>query len=94
MAGEPGTGGVVVEARGLAKRFGRVTALEKVDLTIGPGIFGLLGPNGAGKTTLLRILATVLDPSEGTLAIAGHRLPRGKETVRRLLGYVPQEFAV
>ncbi|HEY8488851.1 MAG TPA: ATP-binding cassette domain-containing protein [Thermaerobacter sp.] len=94
MAGEPGTGGVVVEARGLAKRFGRITALEHVDLTIGPGIFGLLGPNGAGKTTLLRILATVLDPSEGTLAIAGHRLPRGKEAVRRLLGYVPQEFAV
>lgn len=94
MAGEPGTAGVVVEARGLAKRFGRVTALENIDLTIGPGVFGLLGPNGAGKTTLLRILAPVLDPTEGTLAIAGHQLPRGKEAVRRLLGYVPQEFAV
>lgn len=94
MPGEPGTAGVVVEARGLVKRFGRVTALENIDLTIGSGVFGLLGPNGAGKTTLLRILATVLDPTEGTLAIAGHQLPRGKEAVRRLLGYVPQEFAV
>ena len=93
MASERGTGGVVVEARGLAKRFGRVTALRNIDLTIGPGIFGLVGPNGAGKTTLLRILATVLEPTEGTLRIAGYPLPRGKEAVRRRLGYVPQEFA-
>ena len=50
---------------GVAKSYGRTTALSDLDLALGPGITGLLGPNGAGKTTLLRILATALGPDAG-----------------------------
>ncbi len=82
-----------VETAGLAKAFRGTTALDGVDLRIGPGITGLLGPNGAGKTTLLRILATVLAPDRGSVRLlgrdpanAGDRVP-----IRRRLGYLPQE---
>ena len=52
-------------AAGITKAFGPHTAVDHVDLALGPGIVGVLGPNGAGKTTLLRILATVLAPDRG-----------------------------
>lgn len=83
-----------IEVKGLSKRFGKVKALKDVHLTIEPGVFALLGPNGAGKTTLLRILATVLQPDSGEIKVAGHPLPQEKESVRRLMGYLPQEFGV
>jgi ABC-2 type transport system ATP-binding protein len=82
-----------VEIRGVTKRFGGLTALDDVDLTLEPGICGLLGPNGAGKTTLLRVLATVLPPDAGTVSIfgfdPGHSADRIE--IRRRLGYLPQE---
>lgn len=83
-----------IRVTGLTKRFGPVTALDGVDLTVEAGTFGLLGPNGAGKTTLMRILATVLDPTAGEVSVLGHDLPRHKEAVRRVLGYLPQEFGL
>ncbi|MBU0508282.1 ATP-binding cassette domain-containing protein, partial [bacterium] len=62
-----------VAARGIRKRFGDVTALGGVDVTIRAGEFyGLLGPNGAGKTTLLRILSGLMAADEGTLEIGGN----------------------
>jgi heme ABC exporter ATP-binding subunit CcmA len=74
---------------GLVRRFGERTALAGVDLRVAEGEFLLVtGPNGAGKTTLLRVLATVIRPSEGTVAIAGHALPRSAHAARPLVGYV------
>ena len=82
-----------IEIRGLRKVYpGGVVALEGLDLTIPPGVFGLLGPNGSGKTTLMRILATLLEPSAGDAYIDGHDVRRGKAPIREMLGYMPQEF--
>ena len=80
---------------GLSKRYpGGVQALSAVSLTIGPGMFGLLGPNGAGKSTLMRILATLQDADAGTVRLDGIDVLRQKEEVRKLLGYLPQEFGL
>lgn len=68
-----------------------VEAVRGVDLVVKEGeIFGFLGPNGAGKTTTLRMLATLLEPSEGTAVVAGHDLLRSPAQVRRNIGYVGQ----
>lgn len=75
---------------------GGVHALNNVDLTIPPGMFGLLGPNGAGKTTLMRMLAGIVRPTSGTICIAEYDggTERGKAAVKRILGYLPQDFGV
>ena len=84
-----------VKVRGLKKRFGAVTALDGVDLEIETGtVFGLLGPNGAGKTTLVRILATLLEPSEGRAAVLGHDVVDEPLAVRRQIGLAGQFAAV
>jgi ABC-2 type transport system ATP-binding protein len=80
---------------GLSKRYaGGVQALSEVSLQIGSGMFGLLGPNGAGKSTLMRILATLQDADAGAVSLDGLDVLRSKEQVRRLLGYLPQEFGL
>jgi ABC-type multidrug transport system ATPase subunit len=90
----------VIEIAGLTKTYGRgakaAPALRGIDLQIGSGMFGLLGPNGAGKTTLMRILAGVVNPSRGSLRVAGHDLTTetGKREVKSLLGYLPQELGM
>ncbi len=82
-----------VEIRGLHKVYpGGVHALQGIDLTIPPGIFGLLGPNGSGKTTLMRILATLLEPTSGEVLVGGHDVRTEKAQVRELLGYLPEDF--
>ncbi len=75
---------------------GGVYALNDVDLTIPPGMFGLLGPNGAGKTTLMRILAGIVRPTSGTIRIGAYdgSTERGRTAVKRMLGYLPQDFGV
>ncbi|MFZ0664700.1 MAG: ATP-binding cassette domain-containing protein [Acidimicrobiales bacterium] len=78
----------------LTRKFGRTEAVAGVDLQVGPGVFGLLGPNGAGKTSLLRMMATVLQPSSGSLQLLG-RDPanyRQRREIRRRLGYLPQNL--
>jgi ABC-2 type transport system ATP-binding protein len=85
----------LIEARGLTKRFGRVTALAGLDLSLPPGkIVAILGPNGAGKTTFVRTVATLLRPDAGTLAVAGHDVVREAQTVRRMIGLAGQSAAV
>jgi oleandomycin transport system ATP-binding protein len=84
-----------IEAEGLVKTFGKVKALDGVDMVAGEGtIFGLLGPNGAGKTTSIRILSTLLKPDSGRAAIGGYDVLRQPADVRRLIGLTGQYAAV
>ena len=76
-----------IEAEGLVKSFGKVKALDGVDMVAGEGsVFGLLGPNGAGKTTSIRILSTLLKPDAGRAAVGGYDVERRPADVRRLIG--------
>jgi len=81
--------------RNLSKSYPNgVQALDDVSLTIPQGMFGLLGPNGAGKSTLMRIIATLLDADRGEARLGDLNVLSRKEDVRRLLGYLPQDFGV
>jgi ABC-type multidrug transport system ATPase subunit len=71
-----------------------VRALIDVQLTIPTGMFGLLGPNGAGKSTLMRTIATLQEADSGSITLDGLDILRQKDEVRRILGYLPQEFGV
>jgi ABC-2 type transport system ATP-binding protein len=71
-----------------------VQALKNVSLTIPHGMFGLLGPNGAGKSTLMRILATLQEPDAGRVTLGDLDVLAQKDDVRRILGYLPQEFGL
>ncbi|MFO7565481.1 MAG: ABC transporter ATP-binding protein [Enhygromyxa sp.] len=71
-----------------------VRALRGVSLDIPTGMFGLLGPNGAGKSTLMRTIATLQDPDEGSIRLGEIDVLKDKEAVRRVLGYLPQDFGV
>jgi len=79
--------------RHLDKLYGRRQVLFDLDLTIESGMFGLLGRNGAGKTTLMKTLATLLQKKNGTVSVCGIPLEQAK-AVRRIIGYLPQEFAM
>ncbi|MFF8229323.1 ABC transporter ATP-binding protein [Streptomyces caelestis] len=81
-----------VSASGLSLRYGGTRALDDVSLRLTGGVTGLLGPNGAGKTTLLRVLATALPADRGAFTVLGHDpgTVRGRQEVRRRLGYLPQ----
>ncbi|MGW6543079.1 ABC transporter ATP-binding protein [Streptomyces massasporeus] len=81
-----------VSASGLSLRYGGTRALDDVSLRLSAGVTGLLGPNGAGKTTLLRVLATALPADRGAFTVLGHdpATARGRQEVRRRLGYLPQ----
>ena len=84
-----------IEVMNLGKAYDSVDAVKNLSLTVQHGeIFGLLGPNGAGKSTTLRILITTLSPTTGTATILGHDVVKEADTVRRLIGYVPQERAI
>jgi ABC-2 type transport system ATP-binding protein len=84
-----------IQARGLVKKYGDVTALDGVDITVPTGsVLGLLGPNGAGKTTIVRILTTLLRPDAGTAEVAGIDVLTNPREVRRNLGLSGQYAAV
>src|ERR1700761_2170281 len=73
---------------------GGVRALDGLDLEIPPGMFGLLGPNGAGKSTLMRCIATLQTPTSGPIRFGDIDVIREPERLRRVLGYLPQDFGV
>ncbi len=73
---------------------GAVRALNGVQLSLGPGVLGLLGPNGAGKSTLMRILATITQPSSGRVLWNDTDIARHPDSLRAVLGYLPQDFGV
>ena len=80
---------------GLSKTYPNgVRALNNITLSIGNVMFGLLGPNGAGKSSLMRTIATLQDPDSGSIDLDGLDVLKQKNDVRKILGYLPQEFGV
>ncbi len=69
-------------------------AVENLSMELANGMFGLLGPNGAGKTTLMKILVTLLEPTSGTVIYDGLQLGKDNQEIRRLTGYLPQEYGL
>jgi len=69
-----------------------VKALNQINLTLEKGMFGLLGPNGAGKSTLMRTIATLQDPDSGSITLGDIDVIAQKQEVRKVLGYIPQDF--
>ena len=85
------SGESAVQTSALTRKFGHLTAVDRLDLAIPYGeIFGLLGANGAGKTTLIKMLTTLLAPTSGTRTVGGFDITRTPAEVRRRIGYVPQ----
>jgi ABC-2 type transport system ATP-binding protein len=85
----------IIETRDLTKRFGSVTAVDRLNFTVASGeIFGLVGPDGAGKTTTLRMLCGLMDPTEGSARVAGHDSSRESQAVKDSIGYMAQRFGL
>jgi ABC-2 type transport system ATP-binding protein len=85
----------IIETHDLTRRFGALTAVDRLNISVAPGeIFGLVGPDGAGKTTTLRILSGLMNPSEGTARVAGHDVAREAQAVKDQIGYMAQRFGL
>jgi ABC-type multidrug transport system ATPase subunit len=86
---------MALQITGLSKTYPNgVRALKDLSLSIGNNMFGLLGPNGAGKSSLMRTIATLQDPDAGSIDLDGLNVLTQKNAVRKILGYLPQEFGV
>lgn len=84
-----------VEVRNLMKRYGAVTALDRVTFEVGRNeLFGLIGPDGAGKTTLFRVLTTLLNPDGGTATVEGYDVLQDYRQIRERTGYMPGRFSL
>jgi len=87
--------GLAVDARGLVKRFGGFTAVDRVDVRVERGaIFGFLGANGAGKTTVIRMLCGLLAPTAGSALVDGEDVLRHPDLVKARIGYMAQKFSL
>jgi ABC-2 type transport system ATP-binding protein len=87
--------GSIIETHDLTRRFGNLTAVDHLNLTVAAGeIFGLVGPDGAGKTTTLRMLCGLVNPSEGSAIVAGHDVTREPQAVKDRIGYMAQKFGL
>jgi ABC-2 type transport system ATP-binding protein len=88
-------GDIVIRAHGLTRRFGKVTAVDNVDLTVAKAsVYGFLGPNGSGKSTTIRMLCGLLTPSAGEIDVLGLKIPEQAETLKRRIGYMTQKFSL
>jgi ABC-2 type transport system ATP-binding protein len=85
----------IIQARGLRRTFGEISAVDALDLDVAEGeIFGLVGPDGAGKTTTMRMLTGILAPSAGTAQVAGCDIGRDREPLKEHIGYMSQRFGL
>src|SRR6185503_3297678 len=84
-----------ISIQDISKRYNKDKyALKDFSLTIETGILGLLGPNGAGKSTLMKIIATISQPTSGTIELDGTNIQKDPDHIRKVLGYLPQDFGV
>src|SRR6266481_8465902 len=87
--------GVAVDVREATIRFGTVTAVDRVSLTVSTGeVFGLLGPNGSGKTTLIRAMCGLIPLASGSARVLGHDVAKDAESIRASIGYMSQKFSL
>lgn len=85
----------MIEVRGITKSFGDLKAVDDVSLEVAAGeVYGFIGPNGAGKSTTMKILACLLTPDEGKAFVNGHDVTKEGDTIRRILGYMPDVLGV
>lgn len=85
----------MIDIQGLTKRYGKLVALDHVNLSVSEGsMFGLIGPDGAGKTTLYQILTTLLSPNEGSAVVAGLDVVKDYKKLRTEIGYMPEKFSL
>src|SRR5690554_1273422 len=95
MSSPSDTAAPAITARGLTRRFGKLTAVHGVSLDIPRAqIYGFLGPNGSGKSTTIRMLCGLLSPTEGEATVLGHRIPGESEAIKRKIGYMTQRFSL
>ncbi|MGY0036361.1 ATP-binding cassette domain-containing protein [Pedobacter sp. NJ-S-72] len=86
---------MTLEIKNLTKKYNKhKTGLSDYSITLEKGILGLLGPNGAGKSTLMKIIATISKPTQGTLFFDGVDIVQNPGHIRKVLGYLPQDFGV
>src|SRR5258705_6906223 len=86
---------IAIEINGLTKRFGEVTAVDGVSLSVRSGeIFGFLGPNGSGKSTLIRMLCGLIAPTAGNARVAGFDILTETDDIRQTIGYMSQQFSL
>jgi ABC-2 type transport system ATP-binding protein len=86
---------IAIDAKGLTKRFGSLTAVDDVNLKIPEAaIYGFLGPNGSGKSTTIRMLCGLLTPTAGEVEVLGFRVPGQAEEVKLRIGYMTQKFSL
>lgn len=86
---------IAIQARGLSRRFGALTAVDNVDLTVERArVYGFLGPNGSGKSTTIRMLCGLLTPSAGDIRVLGLAVPQQAEQLKRRIGYMTQKFSL
>ena len=91
LAKQEGEAQTLLETQSLTRRFGTLTAVDGLSVSIKSGeMFGLVGPNGAGKTTVIKMLTTLLPPTSGNAWVAGYDIVKHASSVRRIIGYVPQ----
>jgi ABC-2 type transport system ATP-binding protein len=86
---------MVVQASGLTRKFGELTAVNQFNVEVARGeVFGLVGPDGAGKTTTLRMMCGLIDPTGGTVSVAGFDVARNPDAVKDRIGYMAQRFGM
>lgn len=83
----------MLKINNLSKKYSKKVALDTINLELSKGMIGLLGNNGAGKTTLMKIIATLLEPTKGTCTLNEISI-KEKKKVRKMIGYIPQEFSL
>jgi ABC-2 type transport system ATP-binding protein len=89
------TGAAIIQARDLTRRFGKLTAVDRLNLEVAQGeIFGLVGPDGAGKTTTLRLLCGLLNPDNGEARVTGCDASRETDALKDHIGYMAQRFGL